>query len=71
MIVNQPPVLYLAIRQQSEDFKHLIPITVYPDYRVSINVTIVLVKERDHKFLLVPSPLSVDKHLTKNSKEHK
>ena len=39
-IDNQPPVLYLAIRQWSGDLKHLIPIPEHPDYRVSINFKI-------------------------------
>ena len=34
---NQPPILYLANRLWSKDLKHLIPIPVNPDYRVSIN----------------------------------
>ena len=38
-IDNQPPILYLAIRLQSKDLKHLIPILVHLDYRVSIHKT--------------------------------
>ena len=37
---NKTPVFYLAIRQQSEDLKHLIPGTGPPNYRVSIYKTV-------------------------------
>ena len=36
IIDNQPPVLYLVIRLQFKDLKHLIQVLVYPDHRVSI-----------------------------------
>ena len=39
-IDNQHPVLYLAIRLQPEDLKHLFPIPIFPDYRVSINIEV-------------------------------
>ena len=37
ILENQPFVLFLVIRLGSEDLKHLFPIPVYPDYRVSIH----------------------------------
>ena len=59
---NEPPVLYLAIRLQSEDLKHLIPIPEHPDYRFSINYC-----HLTNKILLVKFIIYLMKSLHKQS----
>ena len=52
-LINQPPDDYSAIRLQSEDLKHLIPIPVNPDYRVSIDVEIMCLATKAGKIQFV------------------